>query len=78
MPEVPTLFVLMGNFHSRAGSAGMRSAAAAATAAGAGLDFVSMRDNFDALAALIDLYPRIKAETRSVCSFPPSLPPSGG
>lgn len=65
MPEVPTLFVLMGNFHSRAGSVGMRSAAVAAAAAGAGLDYVSMRDNFDSLAALIDQYPRIKAETRS-------------
>ena len=63
------MFVLMGNFHSRAGS---RSGAAAAVAAAAstsgtgGADFVSMRDNFDSLAALIEQFPRIRVGCRFV------------
>ena len=73
---LPTMFVLMGNFHSRAGSTGTRSAAAAA-AGGADMDFVSMRDNFDALAALIDQYPRIKAESRFVFVPGPGDPGPG-
>ena len=62
---LPTMFVLMGNFHSRAGSrsgaAAAAVAAAAATSDGGGADFVSMRDNFDSLAALIEQFPRIRS-----------------
>ena len=52
------MFVLMGNFHSRA-----LSATAATTPAAGGnaeIDSLTMRDLFNSLAALIDQYPRIK------------------
>ena len=59
----------MGNFHSRAGSRSGAAAAVAAAAATSGTgsaDFVSMRDNFDSLAALIEQFPRIRAGCRFV------------
>jgi hypothetical protein len=50
----------MGNFHSRAGSAGMRATAAA------DMSFATLRDNFDALASLIDQYPRVKVQSKDL------------
>lgn len=50
---LPAMFVLMGNFHSRASEGG--------SGGGAGpVDFLAMRECFDTLAHLIDLEPRIK------------------
>eukprot|EP00798_Chlamydomonas_sp_ICE-L_P003761 gene3761-13821_t len=57
--RVPPMFVLMGNFHSRASSA--------ATPSGSdSIDFLEMRDHFNSLAALIDLHPSIKENSRFV------------
>lgn len=60
---VPPLFVLMGNFHSKAPAvAGCMSAAQRAGGGGAAqaVDFMELKAGFAALAKLIDRFPRIK------------------
>ena len=61
---MPSMFVLMGNFRSRAAST-------------SGGDLAALRDDFAALANLIDGYPRIKAAARFVFVPGPSDPGPG-
>ncbi|MEW5303625.1 MAG: hypothetical protein WDW36_006298 [Sanguina aurantia] len=66
----PAMFVLMGNFHSRASEGG--------GGGGAGpVDFLAMRECFDTLAHMIDLEPRIKEHCRFVFVPGPGDPSPG-
>ncbi|KAG2497843.1 hypothetical protein HYH03_004110 [Edaphochlamys debaryana] len=85
VPTVPAVFVLMGNFHSRAGAAS-GAAARGAGRAGAGgeamlggcdVDYGVMKELFGQLAALIDQYPRLRTESRFVLMPGPDDPGPG-
>ncbi|GIL67859.1 hypothetical protein Vafri_21147, partial [Volvox africanus] len=71
VPTVPAIFVLMGNFHSRAGGGGD------AMLGGCDVDYGIMRELFGQLAGLIDQYPRLKAESRFVFVPGPDDPGPG-
>ncbi|PNH03039.1 DNA polymerase epsilon subunit 2 [Tetrabaena socialis] len=69
VPTPPGVFVLMGNFHSRAGAAGGGSGRGGSGRGGGGgdsmlsgydIDYGVMRELFGQLAALIDQYPVLK------------------
>ncbi|EFJ44896.1 hypothetical protein VOLCADRAFT_94959 [Volvox carteri f. nagariensis] len=65
---VPSVFVLMGNFHSRAGGGGCNGrhglggggGGSDAMSGGSDVDYGTMRELFGQLASLIDQYPRLK------------------
>ncbi|GLI68639.1 hypothetical protein VaNZ11_013000, partial [Volvox africanus] len=71
VPTVPAMFVLMGNFHSRAGGGGD------AMLGGCDVDYGIMRELFGQLAGLIDQYPRLRAESRFVFVPGPDDPGPG-
>ncbi|KAG2446253.1 hypothetical protein HXX76_000845 [Chlamydomonas incerta] len=64
---VPAVFVFMGNFHSRAGGGGAGGGGRGdGMLGGCDVDYGVMRELFGQLGALIDNYPRLKAESRFV------------
>ncbi|KAG1674469.1 hypothetical protein FOA52_003074 [Chlamydomonas sp. UWO 241] len=74
MEQLPSMIVLMGNFHSKAAGSFKPSA----LGGGDDTNYIAMRDAFDSLAALVEQFPRLRSECRFVFVPGPGDPaPSG-